>query len=89
MNGPVGLCFKKKWIGITEIGVLMTDEYFYQANPPFWGEADSAVGWRARLVHVIQAQVWLQVRISAEEKLYPGVNMCTNSILPQVLQMRL
>ena len=28
----------------------------------------------------VQAQVWLQVRISAEEGLSPGVNMCANSI---------
>ena len=35
----------------------------------------------ARLV--IQAQVWLQVRISVEEGLSPGVNMCANSIYPR------
>ena len=42
---------------------------------------DSAVGSCARLV--IQAQVWLQVRISVEEGLSPGVNVRANSISPR------
>ena len=45
------------------------------------GTRVSAFGSCARLV--IQAQVWLQVRTSAEEGLSPGVNMCANSIFPR------